>query len=83
MYVCNGFVEEGGRWRIDERILSGTIILNEEEDEPFWWLLAPMEDACVCGTVSGVCGLSIESGGIYHHHHDHHHHQRHATTVVT
>lgn len=49
---------------------------------PFLWLLAPMEDACVCGTASGVCGLSIESGGIYHHHHHHHdHHQRHATTV--
>lgn len=31
---------------MDERILSGTIILNKEEDEPFWWLLAPMEDAC-------------------------------------
>lgn len=70
---------------MDERIVQVLLFSMRKKMNPFWWLLAPMEDACVCGTASGVCGLSIESGGIYYHHHHHHHdhHQRHATTVVT
>lgn len=66
MYMCDGFVEEGGRWRMDERIVQVLLFSMRKKMNPFLWLLAPMEGWIpdVCGTVSGVCGLSIESGGI-------------------
>lgn len=59
--MCDGFVEEGG-WT--KGYFPVLLFSMRKKMNPFLWLLAPMEDASVCRIASGVCGLSIESGGI-------------------